>query len=240
MKGNNQLRYMMLAFLGLVLMTFAPIASATPVGHLDLANCSGGGAAVTATTINWLPDLPGGTDGCIQTGATTSINYSGGTLGPGVQGAIKDLNVANPLPIANFIVLPAPGTPVLTFELTGLGPGVSNTDCASLAIGESCAAFAGSPFILTKIGATQTTVILPLVGMMSDGSGMATWTGQFSTNISRMAPAAIQATILSGGTVSSTYAGDLNSSAVPEPATAASMMLGGLLLALAGRVIRKR
>ena len=53
-----------------LLLLGAPV-KATPMGHLDVANCAGGGVTVNATTIVWTP--PSGGGGCIKTGNGTSV-----------------------------------------------------------------------------------------------------------------------------------------------------------------------
>ena len=235
MIGNKQpLRGALVAAL-LCLATFvlAPTASATPIGHLDTANCAGGGVIVNATTIDWT--LPvGGPNGCIQTGVGTNITYTGGSLGPGVSGTILDLSMSTPLPVSNFISFPG-----LNFTLTALGPGPSNTNCAGLVLFQSCAAFAGSPFALQLVP-TGTAVSLSANGTVSDTTGSSTWSGAFTTQIAGMTPVQIQSTVAAGGSVTSTHSGDftLTAQVVPEPATISSMLLGAFLVA--GGLFRRK
>ncbi len=210
-----------------LLMT-VPI-QATPIGSLSLANCSGGGVIVTATTIDWTLPVGGG-NGCIQTGVGTNVTYGlGSTLGPGVTGSILDLTGSFPI---NFITfLSAPG---LHFDLLQLGPSTINTNCAALMIGESCSAVAGSPFLLTKNSATDTTVTLRASGSAGDLiSSNSIWSGAFTTQVP-MTPAEIQATIAGGGSVASTYSGDfrVTITGVPEPGTAILMGMGFFLIAV--------
>lgn len=221
----------------LTLLTLAPAAGATVIGHLDVANCSGGGVTVTATSIDWVPPVDG-TTGCVITGVNTSVTYSGGTLGSGATGTITDLGPSNPLPVTDFLTFStAPG---LHFDLTTLGPGPSNTSCTGVLNpnAASCAVFPGSPFILQST-ATGTSVTLSASGVARDSSAtISNWIGAFTTQIAGITPAQIQATILSGGSVTSTFSGDFAITVVPEPSTLGSMALGALLVA--GSLIRRR
>jgi len=218
------------------LFCFSSILGATVIGHLDLANCSGGGVTVTATTIDWLP--AGGGTGCVVTGTNTAITYNGGSLGTGVTGTILDLP-AGPLPTANFMTFA--GNPGLTFSLDSLGPAPANTNCASLSVFQSCSVFAGSPFALTLNPGGSTTVSLIAMGTASDGTvPTSMWSGGFTTQISNKTPGQIQSIIVGGGSITSTHSGDFSitvNSLVPEPAT---MMLIGTGLIAIGFVRRRK
>ena len=194
-------------------LTFSSVLSASVIGTLDLANCSGGGVAVSATTIDWLPT--GGGNGCIITGSTTNVNSSVGHLGTSVTGTILDLNVVStPLPVANFITFSS--LPGLTFTLDLLGPGPASTSCAALPLFAACTPFAGSPFALVNNG-TGTAVVLTASGIASDGSlPPSTWAGAFTTQIPGQTAAQIQSTILAGGTITNTHSGSFTLTFVPE------------------------
>jgi hypothetical protein len=213
-----------------------PLANATPTGHLDINNCIGGGVTVTATVIDWIPPTDAG-NGCIDTGVGTNVSYSTGTLTAGAAGTILDLNAATTvLPLANFMTFAtAPG---LSFSLSALGPGAASTTCVGLAVNQSCSVFAGSPFVLTATSNGGTAVRLDATGRAIDSTGSSIWSGSFTTQISNMTPAQIQATILAGGSVTSTHSGDFSLTTVPEPTTIGSMAFG-LLLIGAGAFRRK-
>ena len=206
---------------------FVKPASANVIGSLDVANCAAGGVSFSALSISWLPTGSQAGTGCIDTGAGTNLTYSGGTLGPGVVGDIMNL-VAGGGAIDHFMTFQ--GT-TLDFVLTGLGPGSLNTNCAGLGIGQSCSASAGSPFVLTNLGAI-TLVSLTANGTIDDGGVTGLWSGGFTTQ-ALATTAAIQAVLQAGGSVSSTDSGqfDVTSSpSVPEPSTISLLMAGAGLL----------
>lgn len=208
------------------LLFFAAVGFATPTGTLRIANCDGGGVTVTANTIDWLP--VGGGVGCIVTGTPTNITYSGGTLGVGVPGTIKDLPTA---PLTDFMTFTGAGD--LHFELLGLGPGPANLNCAGLNPFESCSAFAGSPFALTLAADGQQTIVsLRAFGTVTDATGYGSWNGSFSVTIPDLTPAQIASIINTpGGSVTSTDSGSFILTAVPEPGSFA--LIGGGLIGLA-------
>jgi hypothetical protein len=196
-----------------------------------VANCSGGGLSFTATTITWLPlgTLPG--TGCVNTGAGTNVTYSGGTLGPGDTGNIKNLTAGGGA-VDQFMTFQ--GTS-LDFVLTFIGPGSANTTCTALLLGESCSVSAGSPFLLTNLG-SSTVVSLSAGGTVED-VGSSKWFGAFSTQVN-MTAAQIQSAILSGGSVTSTQSGQFAVQGVSEPASLLLLTVG--LGSIAGVIRRKR
>jgi hypothetical protein len=203
---------------------------------LSVANCDGGGVTVTATTIDWLQPTGGGS-GCIQTGATTNVTYTGG--GPllgGVQGTILDLP---PVPVADFMTFV--GHPILDFDLSAIGPGVNNLVCAAVLDPNlpACSPFAGSPFILAP-NATGTSVTLTATGTATDASvDVSTWFGAFTTQLAGLTPAQVQALVGTpqnpGQAITSTHSGEfrVTFNVIPEPGTYAMMLGGGLLMAVA-------
>ncbi len=224
-------RFYMLA--GLALLGWSGTAMATAIGPLSVANCSGGGVTVSATSITWTPAGTVAGTGCIDTGIGTNVTYSGGTLGAGVQGNIKNLTASGPSTTDQFMTFQ--GT-TLDFVLTSLGPGSSNTNCSGLAQGASCSVFAGSPFLLTNLGNGSTGVSLTASGSVTDTGVTTFWTGAFTTQLNLDA-ATIQADILGGQSISSTHSAQFTIASVPEPTTLSMLLLGGV--ALMGSKVRK-
>lgn len=223
--------YMLAA--GIVFIGCSGTAMATAIGPLNVANCAGGGVTVSATTITWSPTGTATGTGCIDTGLGTNITYSGGTLGAGVTGNIKNLPAGGP-PVDDFMTFSGS---TLDFVLTSLGPGSSNTNCSSLAVGASCSVFAGSPFLLTNLGGGTTAIGLSANGTVTDGGITTFWKGAFTTQLNLDA-ATIQTDINSGGSISSTHSAQFVVSNVPEPTTLSMLFLGGL--ALMGTKLRRR
>jgi len=252
---NLRFRQLFPVLLGaLALISLSTTASASPVGNLQIDTC--GGVNVTATAITFL-GTPGGKGqsgyGCINSsagGVGTNITYSGGTLGAGVNGEIKSLTFGV---TAGTDFMDFTGVPNLIFDLAGFNPGPSNTNCATLTLNSSCSAAAGSPFILELVqggtgtcpvgisGNCETSVGLSIQPSILHDLGNGTsalYSGLFSTTISTMSPAQIQATILTpGGTVGSGGTGSFTATAIPEPS---SMLLIGMgLIGLAASRKRK-
>ena len=221
----------------LLISAFAsvPQASASVIGNLNFANCGGQGVIVNATTIDW---LPGPASGCINAGAGTTIAFSGGSIALGETGTINDLNSATP-GVGNTGFISFTGVS-FNLALTSPGPGVSNTVCSTTSTGPACSVAAGSPFILTPT-TTGTSIVLDVNGLAKDAtSSNSVWSGIFSTQVASETPAQIQAAIIGGGSVTSTYAFSGVSAAgsvIPEPVT--SLLIGGGLIALAGLKLRK-
>jgi len=214
------------------LVSGAPVfADAT--GSLNVANCSGGGVSLGATSITWLPSGTVAGTGCVATGTGTNLSYSGGLLGPGVTGNIQNVT-AGTLPVDQFMTFQ--GT-TLDFVLTFLGPGSANTNCASLSLGQSCSIAAGSPFVLTDLGAS-TIIGFSAGGTVTDG-GISNWSGAFSTQVNLTA-LQIQTAILGGGTVTSTQSGQFSVQDVSVPEPSSLLLLAFGLCSAAGITRRKR
>jgi hypothetical protein len=206
---------------------------ASAIGPLNVANCSGGGVTVSATTITWSPIGTTAGTGCIDTGLGTNVTYSGGTLGAGVTGNIKNLTAGGGS-VDQFMTFQGS---TLDFVLTSLGPGSANTVCTGLAVGGSCSVFAGSPFLLTNLGGGNTSVGLSANGSVTDGGVTSFWKGAFTTQLNLDA-STIQTEILAGESISSTHSGQFVVSSVPEPTTLSMLLLGGV--ALLGSRFRRR
>ena len=195
-------------------------------GHLTLVNCPGDAVTFNMATIDWLP--AGGGTGCIQTGVNANVTFFGGTLGAGVTGLIKDLNTTTTiLPLDRFMTFS--GTS-LDFTLTALGPGPVNTSCATVLDPNlpACAPFAGSPLILAP-SSTGTAITLSASGTVTDAgpAPASKWVGAFTSQISSATPAQIQASILAGQPVTSTYSGDFIITPATPSSTTGRMTGGG-------------
>jgi len=222
--------------------------SASVLGSLNEANCNpNGGVTVTNTTITWLPPTGGGTGGCINAGAGTSLTWgpggvdtlTGATLG--VTGNILNLP-PNP-PVTGFMTFSGmPGGP-LSFDLGAiLPPIVTGGLCNSVAAqvtGATCVATATSPFVITNLGGGNVTVSLNVTGTVKDPTNVSqvtNWDGSFSTQLNQT-PLGVYNIFNGGaGTVTSTQSGQfLVTAGIPEPGTIGMMLIGGLLLASAKR-----
>jgi hypothetical protein len=241
------MKFVLVALAAFLALTFSSPALAAPAGVLNVNNCDAGGVSVNLTTIDWLLPVGGGF-GCIITGSGTSVTYSGGTLGPNVQGTIKDLSLAATT-VPSFMIFQT-----LNFDLTGIGPGVSNTTCATTLNPNlpSCSitlTLGGqtfqSPFILAPTS-TGTSVTLSATGTVVDANGPSTWAGLYTTQFSGVTPAQIATAITTAGnlpgfcvagTCTSTYSGTFNVtvSSVPEPVTLMTVGLGLIGLAFVSR-----
>src|ERR1035437_5797136 len=226
----------------LAFATLPPSASASVMGHLVVGSCAAGDVVVTATTINWQPDVSGFVS-CLQVAGGTSLTSVGdGTLlaPPAYTGAatINDLTIPSTGGEIGFMSFIGGGVNMLfnLTNLTGLGPGSSTLCTSTMVNGDSCSAFAGSPFLLTKNNG-GTSVSLSANGTIADTAGpLSLWSGAFTTQIDGKSPLQIETIINTrGGSIQSSFSGEFNVG-VPEPVSMA--LLGGGLLALA--VIKRR
>ena len=230
----------------LALLVASPVSAAV-IGQLSVSSVGGGGVTVSAALIDWFPAINN-----ITTGGDTNVSYTTGVLGPSTLGTALDIPAFVTFPLVDFMTFS--GHPNLHFDLSQLGPGSANSNCAALndfsQVGQSCSplvdpdgvgpqpAFA-SPFILT-VNPTGTGVLLAARGNARDLSAtVSLWSGAFTTQIAGQTPAQIAATIQGGGAITSTQSGEFTVSFIPEPATMALMGSGLLLLGFVGRRFRK-
>jgi hypothetical protein len=228
-------------------------ASAAPItGVLNIL----GSATVTVDTIDWAPD--GGATGIFVLSADSESYFDGIEVPfPLNTGESLDLP-AGPFPVANFLsnfTTPDPEYDDLSFTLEGFEIpliGVCGTADASPSgilgdeTGETCVAFAGSPFQLTVGSNPATTdVSFNVFGSFvdltyGDDGSLNDAIGLYTTNISDMTPLQIQSTILGGGSVEASYSAEFNASAVPVPEPVSLSLTGLGLAAVAYRLRRRR
>ena len=221
---------------------------------LTIANTTGGGVRIGATTFDFFNPVGGGL-GDFATGGNTIITYSGGVLTPATNpyGRILDFGTSSSLPLMNFmqfytgVGLPSPpgsGTPQTfpAFDLVGLIPGGSVqgalNDCAGVtATGVSCSPGILPPLVLTNRGA-YTDVSFGVSLLLRDAVKTSAWSGGFTGQVVGLTPSAIQTLLAGGGTISTTYSATLAPGAgdvIPEPATLLLSGAGVLLVFLARR-----
>lgn len=174
---------------GLCFLGMSGTAMADATGSASLANCVGGGDMISATTINWLTAGTQPNTGCFNTGISTVIDYSGGSVGPGAFGNIKDLTVGGSGPVDQFMTVV--GTlPLLDFVLTGFDPAATMSTACDTVVGNSCIVTPGSPFLLTNT-ATGVSIVLDLFGTITDGGGTNSWSAIFTSQLSGTTDAAV-------------------------------------------------
>lgn len=246
MKKQNVLKFGLLSLAVVAWATFAPSASAATIGQLSIGNCSGGGVTVTISLIDWLPASQ-----CLQAGIPTLVTSGMPpfTITNTSYGTINDITPPS-TGFTGFMTFGGIGG--IALDLVAVGPGTL-PDCSSNpGLNNSCSILLPgpllSPFVLMQSD-TGSFVTLSAHGTTLDTSDGITsyWNGAFTTPLNSgtvggvyfdYSPAGISTRILGGGSITSTYSGTFNITAVPEPVSLA--LIGGGLIALAAMKRRKR
>jgi len=227
---------------GLLTLALAVPASADPItGQLNFT----GAVRVTATTVDWVP--LGGPEGDLfttfpGTGYFSQIYLptSGVNMGDSI-----DLGPATVLPLAKFLndfTTPFAVYDDLSFTLTSIAVPSVPVCTGSEIVGQTCVAFVGSPFLLTRT-TTGTSVEFDVFGFFVDPTYSAdsannVASGVYSSQISGLTPNQIRLTILAGQPVDASYSAQYTATAVPEPLTLT--LLGSGLLGIGLRARRRR
>src|SRR5215469_8489624 len=199
---------------GLACFGITGTASAAAMGVAQLGQCApspGGlsGVIISGTSIVWEPATLGGTAGCFVIGSPTDITSTQPTMTSGDTGNVLNL-VAGGGAVPAFLTFNGTN---LNFVLTGFGATTTSSTACDTTVGDSCILAAGSPFSL-KNTSGGVELDFTTLGTITDGGVTSHWTGLFATQFSevgvRETTADIQAAILGGSSVSSTYSATLN------------------------------
>jgi hypothetical protein len=158
-------------------------------------------------------------------GDFTTLATTTGTIRD-LDSTIAPVNMA--FSLSNFITSTA--RPELEFTLTFLPLGAGTAAGCNNVAGSVCTP-PGSPFTITNLSNTESTVSLTMRGTVSDGSGdpPSFFQAQFSTNLDLTSLEALQQ-IAANGFVQSSHAANWTIIPIPEPGLApvAVAILGGL------------
>ena len=204
--------------------------SAAVLGDLKTGSAGTMTIALSSITFNSDPSaVPiGPPNSKVTTG--TSLTFTGGPLAID-EGVLvsSPLTSSTTLPVTTYLQFAL--HPNLVYSLTSIGPGSSNTNCATAtSIGDSCSPFAGSPLVLTKSSA-GTTISFAVAGRASDtGTGGlssgSVYGGMFTGVVAGQSPAQIllffcpsgscvSADFTSGKSLTTSQSGDFVATAAP-------------------------
>jgi hypothetical protein len=208
------------------------------VGTFDIG---GSTATVSSTAIDFNCSLPPSVipGSCPADTGNALINKATGDMAPflleGVFLENLTFPLGTPIDVPNWLTVTPSAfnstLPAIQFDLTFLPFGVFSTaDCgAAPAPGQTCTP-SGSNFNLENT-TTGFTAAFDVSGTTQflDGS-FGTFTGTFTSTVNGMSYQQALATIMSGGTVTQSYAGSFTLSAVPEPSYLAGFAGLGLVV----------
>ena len=237
------------AILSAGLLTLATAGPASADAITGIMNITGS-ATVSKTSINWVfgdhdsPSIdPGGlgtfdlvADG---TGYFTDIWKPVSGVNTGL---VEDLPGGGGANFLSDFETPTAQYNDLSFTLTSLGSFAVPVCTGAEAIGQSCVAFVGSPFLLTRT-ATGTGVEFDVFGFFvdptfGDNGSLNTAKGIYTANVVGLTPGEVSNVINTGGTIPPTsYSAQFTATAIPEPISLA--LLGSGLLGVGLRARRR-
>lgn len=271
--------FRVLATVGLCCGSFLLIQTASAGVQGTLLTGSSGTVTATTLQISFSNDsaalggsnflCPPGSLACdsdVSSGTTLSFAGCSGVLGS--AGCLSDqeaVDVNTPISASsigenNFLTFSNNAN--LIFSLLGIFTG-TNTDCLSLAVGNSCYIYPGAAVQLTLEPGNTTRVSITLTGKASDAgvAGLATastYIGSFSQSLTGTLPDGTAPTpadiqhyfcgtntvtsvtqCLGSASLTSSQSGSFTATLVPEPSAIGLSLMGGILI-VAARIRRKK